>query len=74
VRAGALLYATEASTDAIGRVTSGGFGATINAPISMAYVDAAHWQTGTRLHADIGGKRYAAVVADLPFVSHHYKR
>jgi len=74
VRHGALLYASETSTEAIGEVTSGGFGATLNAPVSMGYVATAYAPVGTRLFADIGGRRYPAVVAELPFVAHQYKR
>jgi aminomethyltransferase len=74
IRAGASLYASETATEPIGRVTSGGFGATCNAPVSMGYAASQYWTTGTRLFADVGGKRYAATVADLPFVPHSYKR
>jgi aminomethyltransferase len=74
IRTGAPLYLTEESADSIGRVTSGGFGASRNAPVSMGYVGSAHSQIGTRLFADINGKRYPAQVADLPFVPHHYKK
>ena len=36
VREGALLFADAASSESIGKVTSGGFGPTLNAPVAMA--------------------------------------
>jgi aminomethyltransferase len=58
----------------IGIVTSGGFGPTLNAPIAMGYVDAAHSKTGTRVNLVVRGKPLPAVVADMPFVPHRYYR
>ncbi len=58
----------------IGVVTSGGFGPTLNGPIAMGYVDAAHAKTGTAVHLMVRGKPLPAVVADMPFVPHSYYR
>jgi aminomethyltransferase len=74
VRAGAALFADQNSAEAIGRVTSGGFGPSVNGPVSMAYVPGGHAEIGTRLYAEVGGERYGAVVEKLPFVAHRYKR
>jgi aminomethyltransferase len=74
VRGGAKLYADEMSASAIGIVTSGGFGPTVQAPIAMGYVDKNFTTTGTRIFGDVRGKRFALRVCDLPFVSHRYKR
>jgi len=74
VREGAKLFADDASPDAIGVVTSGGFGPSVNAPVAMGYVPAAHRADGTRLFAEVRGQRLALRVNDLPFVPHTYKR
>jgi aminomethyltransferase len=74
VREGAKLFADDMSPDAIGVVTSGGFGPSVNAPVAMGYVPATHPADGTRLFAEVRGQRLAVRVKDLPFVSHNYKR
>ncbi len=58
----------------VGRVTSGGFGASIAAPISMGYVEAASSAPGTSLDLLVRGQPRAASVVALPFVPHRYKR
>ncbi len=58
----------------VGRVTSGGFGATIGGPIAMGYVAAAHAEVGTELSLIVRGKALPARVAALPFVAPHYQR
>jgi aminomethyltransferase len=70
-REGAVVMAGDA---VIGRVTSGGFSPSLNHPIAMAYVDAAHAAPGTALEIDVRGKRLAASVTPLPFVPHRYFR
>jgi aminomethyltransferase len=74
VREGAKLFTDETSPDAIGIVTSGGFGPSVNAPVAMGYVPATHPADGTRLFAEVRGQRLAVRVKDLPFVPHNYKR
>ena len=74
VRAGAPLFADEIGGAPIGHVTSGGFGPSLDRPIAMAYVPAAHSKPGTQLFAEVRGTRLAAVVTPLPFVEHRYKR
>ncbi len=59
---------------AIGRVTSGGFGPTLGAPIAMGYVDAAHAAAGTPVGLVVRGTTRPAHVAALPFVPHRYHR
>jgi hypothetical protein len=51
IRHGAQLYAEQGAADAIGVVTSGGFGPSVNAPIAMGYL--------TRPGAPAGGTFYA---------------
>ncbi len=60
--------------EAIGRVTSGGFGPTVGGPVAMGYVDAAHREPGTRLELLLRGRAVAAEVVRLPFVPHRYRR
>lgn len=74
VRGGAKLYADATSASAIGVVTSGGFGPSVQAPIAMGYVDKNLAATGTRLFGELRGKRIALRVCDLPFFPHRYKR
>jgi aminomethyltransferase len=74
VRHDARLYRTEADADAIGVVTSGGFGPSVQAPVAMGYVARDCAAPGTRLFADVRGKRLPIQVCDLPFVPHRYKR
>lgn len=58
----------------IGYVTSGGFGPTVNAPISIGYIQAAHAEPGTSVKLMIRGKPHDAEVTTLPFVPHRYHR
>jgi aminomethyltransferase len=74
VREGAKLFTDDTSPDAIGVVTSGSFGPSVNAPVAMGYVPATHPADGTRLFAELRGQRVALRVKDLPFVPHTYKR
>lgn len=74
LRGGAELYEGEEGGEPVGRVTSGGFGPSIGAPVAMAYVVKRLAETGTRLFAEVRGKRLPATVATLPFVAPGYKR
>lgn len=58
----------------IGRITSGGFGPTLNAPVAMGYVESAYAADGTEVDLVVRGKALAARVAPMPFVPHRYKR
>lgn len=59
---------------AVGRLTSGGFGATLDAPLAMGYVGREYAAPGTVLSATVRGKPRACRVCALPFVPHHYYR
>jgi aminomethyltransferase len=59
---------------AIGVVTSGGFGPTVNGPVAMGYVAAAHARPGAPVRLIVRGKPLEAEIAPLPFVPHRYKR
>jgi len=74
VREHAPLHDREDGEKPVGTVTSGGFGASLNAPIAMGFVPRAAATPGTRLFAEVRGKRLPVAVAALPFVPHRYKR
>ena len=58
----------------IGRITSGGFGPTLNAPIAMGYVESAFAGDGSEIDVIVRGKPLPARVSPLPFVPHRYRR
>jgi aminomethyltransferase len=58
----------------IGRITSGGFGPSIDGPIAMGYVASAHAAIGTSVSLMVRGTPRPARVAPLPFVAHRYHR
>lgn len=74
VRGGAPLFAGEAGGDPLGLVTSGGFGATLGAPVAMGLVAAAHAAEGGRLFAEVRGQRLPLAVTPLPFVPPRFRR
>ncbi|MEF3365926.1 glycine cleavage system aminomethyltransferase GcvT [Methylocystis sp. 9N] len=72
LREGAELFAQNG--DPVGVVTSGGFSPTLQRPIAMGYVAAAHAGAGATLFATLRDKRIEVAVAPLPFVVHRYVR
>ena len=74
VREGALLFADAASTEPVGKVTSGGFGPSLNAPVAMGYVPFALAAVGTTVFAEVRGQRLPMKVSSTPFVPNTYKR
>ena len=58
----------------IGEITSGGFGPTINGPISMGYVGTDLSEPGTKVNLLVRNKSLPARVTTLPFVTQNYKR
>jgi len=58
----------------IGRITSGGFGPSLGAPVAMGYVDSAHAATGSALALVVRDIPRPAHVAPLPFVATRYYR
>jgi len=74
VRGGTALFAAETDADPVGTVTSGAFGPSLGGPMAMGYVPAALSRTGTRLFAEVRGKKLPVTVADMPFVQPNYKR
>jgi glycine cleavage system T protein (aminomethyltransferase) len=74
MRAGTVLFADETSTTPIGEVTSGGFGPTIQGPMSMGYVAKENAAIGTTIYAELRGKRLPAVITKMPFTPANFKR
>jgi aminomethyltransferase len=70
VREGATLQAVDGTP--VGKVTSGGFGPTLNGPVGMAYVATGFSAAGTVLIAEVRGKSVPCVVTPMPIVPHNY--
>src|SRR5690606_13721277 len=74
LRAGALLVADEDDENAVGNVTSGGFGPSLGgAPISMGYLDTSFATPGAEIAAEVRGQFLPAMVVKLPFVKPSFK-
>jgi aminomethyltransferase len=58
----------------IGRVTSGGFGPSVGAPVAMGYVEADKAAADTPVALIVRGKPLPARVVKLPFVPHRYHK
>ncbi|WP_426152012.1 glycine cleavage system aminomethyltransferase GcvT [Pseudomonas sp. DC3000-4b1] len=58
----------------VGRVCSGGFGPTLNAPVAMAWLEVPYCGKGTQLRALVRGKPVPVTVAPMPFVAQRYYR
>jgi aminomethyltransferase len=71
VREGAAIYAGDSQ---IGVMTSGGFAPSVDAPVAMGFVTTEHASTGTKLEAEVRGKRVSVTVAVMPFIPHTYHR
>lgn len=75
LRAGTRLFASDDFTvQPVGTVTSGAFGPSLNAPMSMAMVAAPFTASGTILVAALRGRAIATRVAPLPFITAGFKR
>ena len=74
VREGAVLFADATSAEPIGKVTSGGFGPSLNAPVAMGYLPSQLAAAGTQVFAEVRGQRLPLQVAAMPFVPNTYKR
>ncbi len=72
VRAGAELVDKSGRT--VGKITSGGYGATVGGPVAMAYVESSYGAEDTRLNAVARDRIRPVRVAKLPFVRQRYYR
>ncbi|GAA4020359.1 glycine cleavage system aminomethyltransferase GcvT [Sphingomonas swuensis] len=64
----------DAEGNEVGRVTSGGFSPSLEAPIGMGYVATTLGAPGTALTLEQRGKLFRATVTPMPFVPHRYHR
>ncbi|MGD9649739.1 MAG: glycine cleavage system aminomethyltransferase GcvT [Dongiaceae bacterium] len=64
----------DGNEELVGYVTSGSFGPTVNAAISMGYVQRDLAVVGTLLFLKVRGQSLPARVVDLPFTPHRYYR
>jgi aminomethyltransferase len=58
----------------IGKITSGGFGPSLNAPVAMGYVETEFSTDNTEVDLIVRGKALPARVSPMPFVPHRYRR
>ena len=72
VREGAMVV--DAEGNEVGKVTSGGFSPSLEAPIAMAYVPLASAVPGTSVSLAQRGRIFTGRVVPLPFVPHRYHR
>ncbi len=72
VREGAELF--DAAGNRLGQVTSGGFGPSVGKPVAMGYVAIEASEAGTRVYAEVRGKRLPMTVTRMPFVQPGYHR
>ncbi|MCA0271516.1 MAG: glycine cleavage system aminomethyltransferase GcvT [Proteobacteria bacterium] len=73
MREGTEVFAGPEGGAPIGRITSGGFGPSIEAPMAMAYLPADLAECAT-VYGEVRGKRLPAVIAPMPFQPTSYKR
>ncbi len=74
VREGAALFADANASEPIGRVTSGGFGPSLNAPVAMGYLPSPLSKAGALAFAEVRGQRLPLKISPMPFVPNTYKR
>ncbi len=74
MREGTALFAAETGAQAVGHVTSGGFGPALGVPIAMGYLPAPLAVPGTRLWGEVRGKRLPVNVTSLPFRPSTYRK
>jgi aminomethyltransferase len=72
VREGTPIVSADGS--ALGVVTSGTLGPTVNIPIAMAYLPTALAVAGTEVFAEVRGKRLPMTVSPMPFTPNCYYR
>ena len=74
MREGVPLFANSEGGDAIGAITSGGFGPTVGGPVAMGLVQADLGALGSILYGELRGKRLPLTVTKLPFTPANFKR
>ena len=71
-REGAKIFSLSKSE--IGSITSGTFGPSVNRSIAMGYVKYDFAKSGTKILLEVRGKKYEAIVTELPFYKKNYVR
>ena len=56
----------------IGKITSGTFGPSVNAPVAMGYIDSDYSGVGNKIKIEVRGKKYHAKISKLPFYKKNY--
>ena len=72
VRDGAIIQ--DENGNQVGYVTSGGFGPTLNKPISIARLETKFTNSQSKIFALVREKKIAVEIVKLPFVKHNYYR
>lgn len=72
VREGTRLY--DSTDQLIGKVTSGTFGPSVEAPVAMAYVQTPYSTLDTQVFAEVRGKKLPMTVCRMPFIEQRYYR
>ena len=74
MREGTELFTQAEGGEAVGIITSGAFGPSLEAPMSMGYVPTDMSAPGTSFFGEVRGKRLPVTVTALPFVRPNFKR
>jgi len=78
VRENAPLFADASSTAQIGKITSGGFGPSLNAPVAMGYLPKPQTPGAKGVaemsFAEVRGQKLPLKLSAMPFVANTYKR
>ena len=69
-REGAKIFSIE--NEEIGKITSGTFGPSVNAPVAMGYINSDFSGIGNKIKIEVRGKKYNAKVSALPFYKKSY--
>jgi aminomethyltransferase len=56
----------------IGKITSGTFGPSVQAPIAMGYIESSFSKIDTKIFLEVRGKKYPASISNLPFYKKSY--
>lgn len=74
MREGVPLFAGAEGGEAIGAITSGGFGPTVGGPVAMGYLPPELATIGTTIYGELRGKRQPLEVVRTPFTQANVKR
>lgn len=74
MREGVEIFANSEGGEAVGEITSGGFGPTVGGPVAMGYLPTDLAVEGTEVYGELRGKRLPLTVVALPFVAAGFKR